>query len=183
VATIVEHSEVAESQGGHGPRAAKELEQARVRVDAYLRAWNLPEALREELAVVTMASVENRLAENPELDPLRGAIDDVERFLHARLNEALGNALTPAEQGICESDRLAMFVGGVVEKWSRGDPQSAISNTHTEATARLALQPQRPAETSPQSMHTSLSRLPSLRMIGGWFLLIVVIVLAFIFTR
>jgi hypothetical protein len=45
------------------------------------------------------------------------------------------------------------------------------------------LVPQRAPETHPMTMETSLNHLPSFRMIAGWFVIIALIVLAFIFTR
>jgi hypothetical protein len=41
----------------------------------------------------------------------------------------------------------------------------------------------RPVETPISDMQTSLSRLPSIRMVAGWFLLIILLVLAFTFTH
>jgi hypothetical protein len=46
-----------------------------------------------------------------------------------------------------------------------------------------ALQPQRPMETSLHTMETSLSRLPSLRIVVGWVGLIIGLFLAFVFTH
>ena len=46
-----------------------------------------------------------------------------------------------------------------------------------------ALIPQRPLETRLNTMETSLSKLPSIRIIAGWILLIVGLALAFILTH
>jgi hypothetical protein len=51
------------------------------------------------------------------------------------------------------------------------------------ATASPPLVPQREPETHPMTMETSLTRLPSLRIIAGWFALVALIVSIFIFTR
>jgi hypothetical protein len=47
----------------------------------------------------------------------------------------------------------------------------------------LALRPPRPVETNVSVMETSLPRLPHFRVVAGWFLLIVGLALAFIFTH
>jgi len=46
-----------------------------------------------------------------------------------------------------------------------------------------ALHPQRPLETSLHTMETSLSRLPSFRIVAGWAALIIGLFLAFVFTH
>ena len=43
--------------------------------------------------------------------------------------------------------------------------------------------PSRPPETRPMKMQTSLSRLPSIRLIGGWIVLIGLLFLAFVLTH
>ena len=68
--------------------------------------------------------------------------------------------------------------------------RAAIEEAEKEARGRFEemgalppLVPQRPPETRPMTMETSLNHLPSFRMIAGWFVIIALIVLAFIFTR
>jgi hypothetical protein len=63
------------------------------------------------------------------------------------------------------------------------DPLHAAIEEAQRAISLPPLVPQRPPETHPMTMETSLDRLPSFRMIAGWFVLIALIVLAFIFTR
>lgn len=46
-----------------------------------------------------------------------------------------------------------------------------------------ALYPERPRETTLITMETSLSRLPSFRIVAGWIALIFVLFLSFIFTH
>jgi hypothetical protein len=112
-----------------------EVEEARERVDAYLRAWRLPDAVREEVAAAAMASIEARFDGDPQKD-IRVAIQEAENALRSQL----ANEIPP-------------------------------------------LTPNRAPETHPMTMETSLTRLPSFRIIAGWFLLIALIVLAFILTR
>jgi hypothetical protein len=69
--------------------------------------------------------------------------------------------------------------------------EQAIKSRHGELGVEIwdeseiakALFPQRPLETHLTIMETSLSRMPSFRIIAGWFLLITSLVLAFIFTH
>lgn len=44
-------------------------------------------------------------------------------------------------------------------------------------------EPQRPMETYLTEMESSLTRLPSFRMVAGWFAVVGVAILAFIFTH
>jgi hypothetical protein len=47
----------------------------------------------------------------------------------------------------------------------------------------IAFEPQRPIESNVSTMEPTLTKLPSFRMIAGWFVLIVGLVLAFIFMH
>jgi hypothetical protein len=161
-------------------REARAVEEARRKVDAYLRAWRLPEGVREELAEMAVTCAEG------EADISRAAIAHADRLLHGRLNEMLGNALAAEEQGISVQERAAMLWGGLPELWRKGGVDTvALSAAYSRGAlaAALSQHTQRPPETYPMTMETSLSRLPSLRMVGGWFLIIAAVVLIFIFTR
>ena len=113
----------------------EDLEEAAARVDAYLRAWRLPDDVREEISATALERAQqNGRGE----DLVRNAIEEAE-------NEARGRA-----------ERMGLFP---------------------------PLVPQRAPETHPMTMETSLNHLPSFRMIAGWFVIIALIVLTFIFTR
>jgi HD-like signal output (HDOD) protein len=116
------------------------IEKARERLDAYLRAWRLPDDLREEIAATVLACATERLEREPELDSIAVAIEECEKAMRPRLNKSFAATIPP-------------------------------------------LTPNRPPETYPMTMQTSLTRLPSFRIIAGWFVLIALIVLAFILTR
>jgi hypothetical protein len=45
------------------------------------------------------------------------------------------------------------------------------------------LHTERPLETNPMKMQTSLSRIPSFRLIAGWCLFVIIFVLVFLFTH
>jgi hypothetical protein len=88
--------------------------------------------------------------------------------------EILATALERAQQNESGGD-LIRAVMEEVEKEARGQ---------FEKMGQLPpLVPQRPPETHPMTMETSLNHLPSFRMIAGWFVIIALIVLTFIFTR
>ena len=123
-------------------RSARELRDARAKVEAYLRAWRFPEGEIDELAGMVMGCVEQRWRDE-DLELERAAIEEAERMLRGRFDEMLKSKLPPMS----------------------------------------SLTTQRAPETRAMTMETSLSRLPSFRMIAGWFLIIALIVLAFIFTR
>ena len=123
-------------------RSARELREVRAKVEAYLRAWRLPEGEIEEAAAMVMTCVERRWR-NEDVELERAAIEEAKRMLRGRFDAVLRSELP------------------------------AVENLTT----------QRPPETYPMTMETSLSRLPSFRMIAGWFVIIALIVLAFIFTR
>lgn len=181
---IVEHQAGQISATQVRREVSTDLDEARAKVDAYLRAWKLPEAARRELLDMAMMCAEAR-PEN-QGDAARVAIEEAERLLRGKLNEMLGNALTGAGDGVTEQERLAMLWAGLPDRWR--DPSAdtaALSRDYAKGAlaATLAQQPQRPPQTHPTVMQTSLSRLPSFRMVAGWGLLIVLIVLAFIFTR
>jgi hypothetical protein len=123
-------------------RSNRELREAEGKLQAYLRAWRLPEGEVGELSAMVMACVERRWRdEDVELE--RAVIEEADRLLRGRFDEMLSEALPAANE----------------------------------------MATQRAPETRPMTMETSLSRLPSFRMIAGWFVIITLIVLAFIFTR
>lgn len=122
-----------------GESASPSFDEARARLNEYLRAWRLPDAPREEIARDVIAAIEGCVDRGEELDAVAIAIEEAEKAARARVDE-LGAKLPP-------------------------------------------LVPDRALETQPMTMETSLERLPSFRMIAGWFMLIVLIVLTFIFTR
>jgi hypothetical protein len=116
------------------------------------------------------------------------ALDDARNLLRARLNEMHGNALggEKEEQGMSHRQCAAILWSGLPEQWAgQGTDASKLAQAYTRgARATLqSLQPQRPPITRPMVMQTSLTRLPSFRIIAGWFVLIALLVLAFILTR
>jgi hypothetical protein len=132
VEAVVEQNRVEIEAGA----AAKELEHARARLDAYLRACRFPDAAREQLASEIMMGIEDRFESDPHAEANSIAMDEAFKAVRSRL----AGEIPP-------------------------------------------LTPNRAPETHPMTMETSLTRLPSFRIVAGWFLLVVLIVFAFILTR
>ena len=164
----------------------REFEETRVKADAYLRAWKLPNAVVEELTVAALDCALSQLQCDPTLQLTRTTIEAADKLLRERLNEMFGGDLDGAEVGISAQARLAMLCAGVSEKWCAGPlDQAALQKAYVDgvSAAISTRRPQRAPETHPMVMETSLTRLPSLRIVAGWFLLVALLVLAFILTR
>jgi hypothetical protein len=159
--------------------------EARARIEAYLRAWKLPPPIIEEI-LTTMDCAETGTLGQPESNPRRTACENAERILRARLAEWLGNNFAPGNPSISVEERVAMLWAGLPEKWQKNindTVELAKACSQGERALRLTQEPQRPPETQPMTMETSLTRLPSFRIVAGWFALIALIIFAFIFTR
>jgi hypothetical protein len=160
-------------------------EEARLRAFSYLRAWKLPETLVGELVCTAMSCAEARLRDDHSVDAIRVTIEEAERVLHLRFNEMAADALMDGQELSTEA-RVAMAWANLPEKLRSEKVASHELNrmcVEGISCARRLRHPERPPQTHPMTMQTSLSRLPSFRMIAGWFVLIALIVLAFIFTR
>jgi hypothetical protein len=159
--------------------------EAQARVEACLRAWKLPPPMIEEI-LTTMDCAETRSLGESESYPSGAACENAERIVRARLAEWLGNVFAPKEANISVEERVAMLWAGLPEKWQKNINDTVdLANAYSqgEMALKLSQQPQRPPETQPMTMETSLTRLPSFRIVAGWFAMIVLIILAFIFTR
>ena len=159
--------------------------ETRARAEAYLRAWKLPPPMIDEI-LTNMDCAETATLGQQESNPGRTACEQAERILRARLTECLGNGFTPNEANISVAERVAMLWAGLPEKWQKNiDDARGLSAAYSqgERTLKLTQEPQRAPETQPMTMETSLTRLPSFRIVAGWFALIALIILAFIFTR
>jgi hypothetical protein len=188
VETVVEQNRVEVSRPIRPARSAREWEEAREKVEAYLRAWKLPGAIVEELTTAALDCARSQCECDSKIDPMCAALDDARNLLRARLNEMHGNALggEKEEEGMSHQQCAAILWSGLPEQWAgEGSGASKLAEAYTRG-ARAAvqsLQPQRPPITRPMVMQTSLTRLPSFRIIAGWFVLIALLVLAFILTR
>jgi hypothetical protein len=161
-------------------------EETRRRLVAYFRAWKLPASDVEELAERAIAAAEQRLREQAN-SPLETILaEEADRLLCERIRELVGDSRLSENGPLSEQNKLALLWAGCAEKWHPDQIDPVPLNEAFDdgmKTAALAQQTQRPPETQPMVMQTSLTRLPSFRMIGGWFVLVALIVLAFIFTR
>jgi hypothetical protein len=183
VETVVEQNHIEVSAPD---RPAREWEEARAKVEAYLRAWKLPEAIVEEVTVTAVDCARSQCECDSTTQPTSAALADAEKLLRARLNEMHGNALGDDGEGFSPRQRAAVLWAGLPDQWAEDQADAAaLAEAYARGTraAIQSLEPQRQPITRPTMMQTSLTRLPSFRIIAGWFLLIALIVLAFIFTR
>lgn len=138
--SVVEQNGPTVSAGVETEVFARAWNQARPRVEAYLRAWRLDEGRSEELLCETMRRFQKRLETEPDSEPIRTAIEEADKLLH---------------------DQLKLFLAEI----------------------RPVLVPRREPETYRTTMQTSLSHLPSFRLIAGWFALIGGLLAAFLLTH
>jgi hypothetical protein len=93
--------------------------------------------------------------------------EEVSEILARVRERASGAGRSRTELAIDEADKL------ITQRRQRISPDLP----------KLALHPQRPLETQPMKMRTTLSRLPSIRLIAGWCAFIFLLVVIFIFTH
>ena len=184
VEALAENREIdlgrAEADGSRGTK------ESRARVAAYLRIWKMPQSVADELIEIAVSAAYGRIRSDPDASIEQTIMEETERLLGQHLREMFGNGSHLNETEPTEHDRLAILWGGLAEKWRSKplEPAQFLDEYASGLNAtRLTQQPQRLAETQPMVMQTSLQRLPSFRMVGGWFALIALLVLAFIFTR
>ena len=108
-----------------------------------------------------------------------------EADLRLRLNELLGGALGGGGTEITVEERFAMLVAGLPERWEQERDPAVLRAAFEQGRrdAERALAPSRPIQSDVTTMEPTLSRLPSLRIVMGWFALIVGLILAFIFMH
>jgi hypothetical protein len=171
-----------QSNGASG----KGWDEARLRLECYLRAWRLPRERRRELSEKILGSVRARLADESATEILPAVIAEADKLLAARLRDIAMSSSDAGDNKIGVEDRVKLLFAGLPETWEADGSDLRIDQVaYARATAAVqtAHNPQRAPETHPMKMRTSLTRLPSLRMIAGWFLLITLLFLAFIVTH
>jgi hypothetical protein len=157
----------------------------RSRIENYLRAWDISGlCLSRELAPAVFESVRNRFLADPGLEAIEVAITESDRLLEARLKEILTGESSARREAVPTNLRLALLWAGLP-----GKPETPLSfGVHdalkqAQTELQLCQVPRRSMETFPQRMRTSLTRIPSFRLVGGWCLVIILLVLTFVFTH
>jgi hypothetical protein len=156
------------------------------KVEAYIRAWRLPDEMAQEVVTSSVVRAAALLTNDGSADPTRTAIAEAEKVLRERLNKMLGGALGEDANEISVEERAALLWARLPDLWARdANDAAALAAAYSKGLSamKLAQQPQRLPQTHPMVMQTSLTRLPSFRIVAGWFALVVLIILAFIFTR
>lgn len=162
-------------------------EEARQRIEAYLQAWRMGDAqwTRDCAAEILLAA--KRRTPTGDGGLLREAIEEADLFVANWFKQFAPAELegSPAGEGARVQQRAAMLFGA-----SAGANCELADRTQWLAAMRqgslnlaAALRPARPPETRAFTMQTSLSRLPSIQLIAGWIVMMVLLFLAFTLTH
>jgi hypothetical protein len=158
----------------------REWEPVLPRVEAYLRAWRIGDSdWARECAQEIVAAARTRISTEASSSPIQAAIDEADSFLHRWFQET---APESAREGRPDR-RLALLAGASAEANFSDRTQLAAAFRQGTLNFTRALSPSRPPETRAITMQTSLSRLPSIRIIAGWLLLIALLFVAFLLTH
>ena len=157
----------------------------RSHVRRYLAAWRLgDDDWLNEGSEEILRAVRSRLGESCEEDRARAAMEEAEAFVAAWFQKVLPHS-GRQENGVSVRARMALLLGSSPDKRSGVPDPLQLNAAWRQGGMSLerALLPSRPPETRAFSMQTSLSRLPSMRLIAGWFLLVAALGLAFFLTH
>jgi hypothetical protein len=124
-----------------------------------------------------------RVSADASASPMKAAMDEAEAFMH-HCCQQFGTVASAQSVGEDEpNERLMLLVGAPAEANPGDRIQMAAAFRQGALNWRRALAPARLPETPAMTMQTSLSRLPSIRIIAGWLFLIALLFLAFILTH
>ncbi len=140
-------------------------DEARVRVQAYLTGRRLGDGewVRNCAGQILHSCRQSNISQGSELE---AALREADRLLnHLGAHDAGGSL---------EFVRPLFFPR---------PPNGHFEQEQLEALLGQVKVPARPSETRPMRMQTSLSRLPSIRLIGGWIVLIALLFLVFLLTH
>jgi hypothetical protein len=166
---------------------ATNTEELFLRVRAYLSVWRIGGAeWLEDCAREIADHAAKRLAVEPGATAELIAIDEADAFLRDWFGTVdRANQQNHDSRGVPLETRIALAFGSPPGDEVRfADRTQVIAALRQgELNAACAFAPSRPPETRAMVMQTSLSRLPSIQLIGGWCLLIALLVLAFFLTH
>jgi hypothetical protein len=168
-----------------GAKSGSELaqwESVLVRVQAYLSAWRIGD---REWAADCAQEIVASARKRGEGDPVSAALAEADLFLQRWFQQfSAGTAEAHAAEGeVGIEKRLALLAGAPADANFADRVQLAAAFRHGALNMDAALKPARHPETRAITMQTSLSRLPSIRIIAGWLLLIALLFLAFVLTH
>ncbi len=147
-----------------------EWEEALRRVEAYLSAWRIGDAqwTRDCAREILGAARRSTVSQGNEL---KAGLDEAEKFIKSYLDKP-------------ESAEALAFGVPLEGRLDFGD-RAKLSEVMDDGILNLGRSktPVRPPETRAMKMQTSLSRLPSIRLIGGWIGLIALLFLLFVLTH
>jgi hypothetical protein len=153
------------------------------RVEAYLAAWQIgDEKWRHEAVGQIMEAARRRWALEPEVPLLQVAVDAADEWLGEVLRRPYSGE---AGEGALAQAGLALALGRpIATQIDPAEPaQVAGALRQGELRAELLRGPTRAPESRAMKMQTSLSRLPSIRLIAGWAFLVALLFVVFFVTR
>lgn len=153
-------------------------EEVRLKTEAYLRAWNL--LCDAEVLSELLRAAKERVAVGSGKWRTEIAIEEADKYVVRRANQILPGGTSDDENKLSLEQRLAILTASPEEEpWL----DAAMNCEAARQKLQRAFTPQRPLETYPMKMRTSLSRIPSIGLISGWAAFILLLVLIFIFTH
>jgi hypothetical protein len=129
-------------------------------------------------------TVQNRLSADARLDPMDVAIEESNRLLTQHwmryLKQTSNQSNKKDPNHLLITLLCAHLAASVGENPTQQDRATA---EFIDAELQQYHVPQRPMETFPKRMRSSLTRIPSFRLVGGWGVVILVLILTFLFTH
>jgi hypothetical protein len=162
-----------------------EWEEAHSRVRAYLAAWRIgDQESRQNCSSEIIQLARKRVTAVPGLTPLEAAMDQADEFLASWFVPSADPASQNHSSGLSTEARIALLLGSPGGALNFADRTQMIAASRQGAlTCTQARVPGRSPEMRAMTMQTSLSRLPSIRLIGGWIGLIGLLILSFFLTH
>jgi hypothetical protein len=181
----VEQNEVRVKPDNEFAQPTECWEAVRARVQNYLRAGHSGSA-DPVLGMLPLVceSAQGRVSANPRLDMFEVAIEECDRLLKehlARLLEQSSNQNQTKDLNHLRTGLLWAHLNAPVS--DKLSPRDRAISESVDAELQQYHVPQRPMETFPKRMRSSLTRIPSFRLVGGWCLVILVLILTFLFTH
>jgi hypothetical protein len=150
----------------------KAWDEAIARVQAYLAVWRIGDIERTRNCAHEIVNSAKRgsVAAGREIEAALEKADDFLKQIFAADGENFDELL-----------QSLLLGSGTDQKFDQEHIKAALREGMLNV-ARAKI-PVRPPETRPMTMQTSLSRLPSIRLIGGWIFLVVLLFVLFILTH
>lgn len=185
VESVATNEEIAVA--GPHEESERQIEAVAEQVQSYLALWRIgdEEWLRECSREIVQSAC-NRLEAEANTPLAELVLAETEAFLRRWFEQSLplepASANEPSAPG---GVRAALLMGAPGAECSAFSDPIQLRAAFLQGRLNLAAarMPTRPPETRAMTMKTSLSRLPSIRLIGAWIACIILLVVAFILTH